>query len=190
MCPVLIRFLVHMYTSQKIRVRWLSHVSQQYPICNGIKQGGVLSPILFAVFVDELLAKLQNSNAGCQMEGVFMGAQGYADDICLLAPSASGMRKMLRICENFAEQFHVLFNASKSALIVHSSNRQTHDNVEMNLSGEAIPQVTSSKHLVIVVGHKGMEQTAQKAVIMYIEASGTICSNHIVYTCMDARCGT
>ena len=32
---------------------------------NGVKQGGVLSPLLFAVYIDELLCKLKQSGYGC-----------------------------------------------------------------------------------------------------------------------------
>ena len=175
-CPVLIRFLVKMYTNQKIRVRWLNHVSQEYTICNGVKQGGVLSPILFAIFMDELLIQLQNCNAGCRIGGVFVGAQAYADDVCLLAPSATGMRRMLKVCEAFARQYHVTFNAGKSALIVHPSRRHPCTPVHLDLLSEEIPIVPASKHLGISIGHQGMEQTAQKAIALLYSRTNVLFS--------------
>ena len=44
-------------------------------------------------------------------------ALAYADDLVLLSPSASAMRQMLVICDDFAREFHVVFNASKSKCV-------------------------------------------------------------------------
>ena len=71
-----------------------------FHVSNGVQQGGVLSPILFTVYIDELLQRLQNLGVGCQWEGLFVGCLCYADDLALLAPSAGALRKMLQVCSN------------------------------------------------------------------------------------------
>ena len=48
----------------------------------------MLSPVLFSVYFDEMLS---DSNVGCYWGGHFAGAVCYADDIVLLAPSASAL---------------------------------------------------------------------------------------------------
>ena len=63
----------------------------------GIRQGGVLSPYLFAVYVDDIVLKLQQSNLGCYFKGTFVGIFLYADDIVLLAPSVESLQKLLLI---------------------------------------------------------------------------------------------
>ena len=45
------------------------------------------APILFAVYYDELIAKLARSGYGCRISQHFVGALSYADDITLLSPS-------------------------------------------------------------------------------------------------------
>ena len=69
---------------------------------NGVKQGGVLSPILFSIYLDYLLVTLKHADIGCSWGGEFSGALPYADDVVLLSLSASGLRLMLRVCEDFA----------------------------------------------------------------------------------------
>jgi len=49
---------------------------------------------------------------------VFTGAIAYADDLVLLAPSQNAMRNMLRVCEAYAGDYDMLFNASKSKCVV------------------------------------------------------------------------
>ena len=58
----------------------------EFTVSNGVKQGGVLSPILFAIYTDGLLKRLEETGVGCHMGSRFAGSLAYADDITLLAP--------------------------------------------------------------------------------------------------------
>ena len=80
---------------------------------NGVKQGGVLSPVLFAVYTDGLLLRFQESRIGCHMGGHYAGALAYADDIILISPSMTGLWKMSSICEQYASEYDILFNGSR-----------------------------------------------------------------------------
>ncbi len=62
---MVLRLLSVMYINQTLQVKWKSKISNGFSVVNGVKQGGVLSPILFAIYVDGLLHKLQNSGVGC-----------------------------------------------------------------------------------------------------------------------------
>ena len=72
-----------------------NNVWNNFPICNGDKQGGVLSPVLFSIYLDQLIAQLRHLRMGCYMNGLFTGVFIYADDITLLAPSSASMVLML-----------------------------------------------------------------------------------------------
>ena len=64
-----------------------------------MRQGGVLSPFLFAIFVDDVVKKVQSVNTGCYVSHVCTSIFLYADDILLLAPSVSSLQKLLSACE-------------------------------------------------------------------------------------------
>jgi hypothetical protein len=102
MCPLISHFLAVMYTNQSIRVRWGEFHSEPKSVSNGVKQGGVISPVLFTVYFDELINKLRAAGIGCHIGIVYAGTFGYADDLTLLAPSRYAMTAMLDICANFA----------------------------------------------------------------------------------------
>ena len=91
---------------------------------NGVKQGGVLSPVLFCVYIDDLslLVRLSNANVGCFIGTNYVGALAYADDLVLLAPTASALRKMLAICDVYPAEYSMSFNAQKSKCLVTLSN--------------------------------------------------------------------
>ena len=60
-----------MYVKQIICVKWTNTVTESVDVYNGVKQGGVLSPILFTVYLDELLHKLGESRMGSHIGNVF-----------------------------------------------------------------------------------------------------------------------
>ena len=65
--------------------------SETFNISNDVKQGGVLSPVIFGIYLDELLLKLKKSGIGCHIGNIFTGALAYADDVVLLAPTKHAM---------------------------------------------------------------------------------------------------
>ena len=80
-----------------MRVRWNSSNSRGFLLSNGVKQGGVLSPLLFSVYLDDLLCELPQVNVGCHMNRYFVGAVIYADDITLLGPTRSSILSVQKI---------------------------------------------------------------------------------------------
>ena len=64
-CYTVILFLSSWYCSQQMKVRWDHSLSESFHVSNGVRQGGVLSPVLFAVYLDGLLEELADSGCGC-----------------------------------------------------------------------------------------------------------------------------
>ena len=116
MCSLTVRFLIRLYTQQKLRVEWENTFSPEFCVKNGVKQGGVLSPILFTVYFDELLLKLKDSGYGCWIGNTFCGALTYADDVTLLSPTLTSVKLLLKVVESFGEEYFVKFNPSKQSL--------------------------------------------------------------------------
>jgi len=135
---VIIRFLLNMYTMHQTHVEWNGAYSQWFDVRNGVKQGGVLSPVLFCVYIDGLLNALSASGVGCHIGYMFVGALAYADDIVLVSPTAHGMRSMLKMCEDYAMDFDVVFNGSKSKCIVNRPRRTYDCNVHFSVGGQDI----------------------------------------------------
>ena len=94
-----------MYTSHATRVLWNGIYSNSFAVRNGVKQGGIVSPILFCGYVDGLLVMLKNSKVGCYVGDLCLSALGYADDIVLLAPTVWAIRILLNICDVFAANY-------------------------------------------------------------------------------------
>ena len=82
----------------------------------GVRQGGVLSPLLFAIFIDSLIDKVRLTGVGCYISHVCVsiGLFQYADDILLIAPSVSALQILLGVCEDELKMLDMQVNTKKS----------------------------------------------------------------------------
>ena len=94
--------------------RWSNDYSSSFTVSNGVKKGGILSPILFNVYMDDFSVKLNSSNIGGRIEDIFLNHLCYADDLCLISLSPSGMQKLLGICSKYAIDYSLTYIANKS----------------------------------------------------------------------------
>ena len=144
-CPLISMLLFNMYTHSTMKVRWNNAYSESFPLQNCVKQGNCLSPILFTIYIDGLLERLKNAAIGCHIGRVYAGAFGYADDLALIAPSLHSLKRMILICERYAEEFSIMFNPSKSKLLCY--NMLTNAVPSIMLCGEVVEVVQFEKHL-------------------------------------------
>ena len=79
-CPLKVILLLNMYTKHKIQVKWNDILTDKFDVTNGVRQGGVLSPILCSIYVGDLLEKLRNSEVGFHIGYNFVGALGYNEN--------------------------------------------------------------------------------------------------------------
>ena len=133
--------------------KWNNCLSTRFSVTNGVKQGGVLSPLLFIIYFDEMISRLKNSGIGCTISGKFIGALCYADDLTLLSPSINGLSSMIRTCEAFANEYNVVFNQKKPVGIQFGrTSSYTINGVTLN--GCLIDWCTKVKHLGNVVNSR------------------------------------
>ena len=90
------------YMEQYANVKWNHTISNMFLITNGVRQGGVMSAILYCFYGNLFFSELRRSGYGCYVNGFYHGIFGYSDDNMLLAPSEYALQKMLDICQSFA----------------------------------------------------------------------------------------
>ena len=65
-------------------VRWGNSLSDPSHVNNGVRQGGILSPYLFNVYMDDLSQSLNCCKTGCLSGEIIINHLMYADDLVLL----------------------------------------------------------------------------------------------------------
>ena len=113
---VIIRFLMTSYKLQSTQVKWNGILSKEFPISNGVKQGTVLSAILYCVYTNDLFDILKKNRFRCWIDGEYYGMIGYADDLFLLAPSQTSLHNMLRACEDYSVEHNLLFSTDDNPI--------------------------------------------------------------------------
>ena len=105
-----IRLLMAMYENQIVNVKWNGLFSYTFAMKNGVKQGAVLSALLFCVYVDALFKILRKKRTGCWINNNYIGILGYADDIFLLSPTRDGLQEMVKTCDDYATHHNLTFS--------------------------------------------------------------------------------
>ena len=82
-----------LYQRQSICVKWSKKTSEYFSIINDVRQGGILSPRLFAIYMDDLPVCLTQCTTGCRPNDTVTNHVMYADDICLTAPTRIALKK-------------------------------------------------------------------------------------------------
>ena len=176
---VVIRVLIFIYEEQTCWVKLGGKISTTFRVTNGTRQGSVLSPLLFSVYLDELLQKLRNLELGCHIGGYWYGGCGYADDLILMAPNREVLQRMVQVCQSYAGEHNLMFSTdpvpalSKTKCIFFCGRPgkvKYPDPVQ--LDGQNLPWVESALHL----GHtlhqlNTMEKDCNIARAKYIDKS-------------------
>ena len=159
----------------KSRVRWETEFSDYFSVLTGIKQGGVISPRIFTLYVDCLIRRLREAKIGCYLFSIFVACLMYADDLCLIAPSRGAMQQLLAICEEFCNESCLSFNVKKSKALLfgkYDSNLIT----RLRLNNEELDFVDSWKYLgcTIVSGAKFSYSTTSELAAFYASSNSIL----------------
>jgi hypothetical protein len=111
-------FMSKWYKSSHAIVRWNGQCSFKFQMQRGMRQGSVLSPTLFNIFLDELLVKLQDTPHGVRVNDVLLNSVAYADDVTVFSSSVSGLQKLIDTCYSYAKQYRFTFGQKKSKCLV------------------------------------------------------------------------
>ena len=149
-----VNILKNWYGKLFSRVRWSNILSSEFLVNSGIRQGGILSPLLFSVYINSLLIKLDKY--GCFINGICYGSIMYADDLVLLSNSLREMQIMLDICCSELDKMGLFLNEGKSYLMRFGKGWDNR-HVDLLTSKGIIPKVDTGTYLgvVFVAGSKG-----------------------------------
>ena len=114
----ILQILVCWYNKLFVTVRWNGHLSNCFKVSCGVRQGGILSPSAFNLFINLFITELRFKGVGCTVGGIYLGCILYADDIILLSSSVSGLQHMLNTCFEVSVKLSMNFNCLKSQCIV------------------------------------------------------------------------
>ena len=132
--------IMYLYLNMKSRCQWRGSYSDYFDVLTGTKQGGVISPRIFTMYMDDLIDRLRKRGVGCHIINLFVACILYADDLCLIAPTRGALQEMLDICQEYCTEFCLSFNVRKSKVMLFGKAK----------SDSISPLTLNSKHLDFV----------------------------------------
>jgi len=115
--PQIINVIEHWFMISSAQVRWNGCLSDPISLAAGVRQGGVLSPLIFSAFIDDLLHMLKKSNLGCFIKGNCLNSFLYADDLILLSISLSDLQSLVNCCITVLDDLDFQINSVKSVCL-------------------------------------------------------------------------
>jgi hypothetical protein len=153
--PVLIvRLILFWYRGQASCVRWGDFVSDEFFVSNGVRQGGVLSPVLFNVYVDSLSQDLISTGIGCCIGKTNCNHLFYADDLVLLSPSEKGLQKLVDVAAQFGSSHELSFNVRKTnCMLFLPKKAKLLRSPNILLNGSALEFISKCKYLGVFISN-------------------------------------
>ena len=130
------------------------HRSDFFDTGNGLKQGDVMSPMLFNLFVNDLPNILGKDINTPTLNSRKINCLMYADDLVIFSKSAHGLQKSLDRLSSYCDTWKLNINLDKTKVMLFQSNGNTCKNI-FTINNTIIECVTKYTYLGVVVSASG-----------------------------------
>ena len=144
----IVSLLREWYVHQQVVVNWAGALSQPFYTTCGVRQGGILSALLFNVYMDDLSNELSKCNIGCTLGPKIINHVIYADDIVVFSPSLKGLQALTDICCKYMVDNYLKLNTKKTKCMKFEKKKvQPICNQDLYIGGKKIEVVNKIKYL-------------------------------------------
>lgn len=143
------------YQQVQCCVRLNGQRSDWFDVSCGLRQGCILSPLLFNLFVNDLIEAiaLKASGRGVKLDGTDteVGVAAYADDVVLLAASEQDLQYMLDMVHRWCRRWRMVINIDKTKVIHFRTKAQHRTPFVFTCGGDTLQTVDRYKYLGLVL---------------------------------------
>ena len=135
-----------LYRNSKERIRWKDAYSRPFEVKRGVKQGSLVSPLLYKLYINNLLDGLSSSELGAKIGSIYIGSPACADDVTLITDDALQVQPLLDFAHGYAQDHRYQLHPQKSS-VTSMAKKKEHHEVEWHLGEEEIAVTDSFTHL-------------------------------------------
>ena len=151
-----IRLIANLYWNQTADIRINNQTSEEIPIMRGVRQGCVLSPLLFNLYAEKIFREaVEDRTEGIIANGIVINNLRYADDTVLLATDRDDLQTLLLSVTDHSQQMGLKINIEKTQWMVISKNINiTNNSADIRINGDIVQRVQAYKYLGCWVNEK------------------------------------
>ena len=144
----------NIYTNDKICIKHDEKVTDSIDVNLGVKQGCILSPLLFNIFLADLPQLLDNDIQSNNPTFQYPSSLFWADDIVLFSESEEGLRKMLLTMEKYCKENELTLNTDKTKIMIFNKTGRLM-RTPFHYNGEKLENVNKFKYLGFLLTPSG-----------------------------------
>uniref|UniRef100_A0A8D8LPD3 Craniofacial development protein 2 n=1 Tax=Cacopsylla melanoneura TaxID=428564 RepID=A0A8D8LPD3_9HEMI len=147
-----IRLIANLYWKQIANIKVESDLSSGVVIKRGVRQGCILSPLLFNMYSETIFKEaLKDINSGIKINNYTINNLRYADDTVLLATNIDDLNNMVNKLSEISKEYGLNINISKTKLMI---NSKTVNNAQLQINNTPVELVHHYKYLGFIVNNK------------------------------------
>ena len=138
------------YCNISASVEWNEEVSEEFAIRQGVRQGGRSSPLLYKIFLNDMLLELEKKGAGLSIGSISVACPTVADDVLLLAESEMEAQDLLNTVEVYTRLNRYSINPAKSEVLVYHGKGD--QDINLILDTEVLKLSNRATHIGMLQG--------------------------------------
>jgi hypothetical protein len=159
--PQLITATKSLYQNSRNYVRSKNNRSKEFITVDGLRQGGVLSPLLFIIMMDEIIKKTkekvkQVKIGHYKLTTVKISECAFADDVVVFGSTEKELQENLNTWNKVLKEQQMKINIAKTKIMVITKDEK---NVDIEIEDTKIEQVNEFKYLGVTINNKGKQDT-------------------------------
>jgi hypothetical protein len=143
----ILKMIKAFYISIQYCVNMGEHMTSFFTTRVGVRQGSVLSPILFSVFINDLVQFLESKGLGILVNNKLIPLLLFSDDIVLLAADQKEMKRILEAVDEFSRRWRFSFS-HKKCCVMHDNRKDK--TAQWRLGRKYIATTKEAKYLGIL----------------------------------------
>ena len=149
--PTLWSIVNDMYAGLASKVKWAGGVSDSFAICQGVRQGGILSPFLYKSYLNPCLMELKQNRLGLCIGNIYCGCPTCADDLAVLSDCQNELQLMANVIKRHAKKDRVTIHPVKTkAVLLHKHKSVSKDSFQLKMGDNTIELSPMTTHLGIL----------------------------------------